>query len=62
MLECVQVKQYNVNSGDDCVLLYLDLLTRLKSVVLFFLQYLNVHVALQYVDAGVSQIFTYKVF
>lgn len=62
MLECVQVKQYNVNGGDDCVLLYLDLLTGLKSVVLFLLHYLNVNVALQYMDAGVAQIFTYKVF
>lgn len=61
MLECVRVKQYNVDCGDG-VFLYLCLLTRLKSVVLFLCHYLNVHLALQYVDAGVAQIFTYKVF
>lgn len=59
MLECVLVKQYN--RGDD-VLAYLYLLTRPKSVVLFLLHYLNVHFALQHMDAGVAQIFTYKVF
>lgn len=61
MLECVEAKQYNDHVGDS-VLLYLHLLTRLKSVVLFLLHYLDVHLALQYMDAGVAQIFTNKVF
>lgn len=59
MLECVLVKQYNRGDG---VLTYLYLLTRLKSVVLLLLYYLNDHFALQHMDAGVAQILTYKVF
>ncbi len=63
MLECVQVKLHDDDDGgDDSVLPYLYLLTRLESVVLFLLHYLNTHSALQYMDAGVAQIFTYKVF
>lgn len=61
MPKCDLVKQYTVNTGDG-VLLYLYLLTRLNSVVLLLLHYLNIQSALQHVDAGVAQIFTYKVF
>lgn len=41
---------------------YLYLLPSLQSVVLLLFNYLNVYSALQNLDAGVSQIFTYKIF
>lgn len=41
--------------------MYLYLFTLIQGVVLLLLHYLNVHFALQHVDAGIAQIFTDKV-
>lgn len=57
----VRVELQSIKS-DDGVKLYLYLLTRLQGVVLFLLHHLHIQVTLQHMYAGVSQIFTHKVF